>query len=382
MGMPVKTAGFSRRQALAVATGAVAGTLLPEAAAARQAAASSAPVAVKIPQPTIPALGELAAASGILFGASIGSDLPPDYAALYARQTRIVTTDLAMKFDYLRPNATDFNFDAADSILRFADAHRLKLRGHTLVWNENAPQWLKSLSAREIERVFDAHLETMATRYAGRLHSWDVVNEPFWPGHDKTGGYRDGPWFSAMGASYVPRAFRRVHGLDSGVKLCLNEAHCEIDNDWGRGIRPRLLRLVDDLLDSGAPLHAVGLQGHLQPQWGFDDDAFQKYIGEIGKRGVEIYITEMDVNDEGFPADPAARDARVAERYGAFLQHVLAVPQVKIVETWQLADKYSWYRDLDKVPSSRKHRPLPFDTGLQPKKAFEAMAHAFRQRTA
>ena len=123
MGMPVKTAGFSRRQALAVATGAVAGTLLPEAAAARQAAASSAPVAVKIPQPTIPALGELAAASGILFGASIGSDLPPDYAALYARQTRIVTTDLAMKFDYLRPNATDFNFDAADSILRFADAH-------------------------------------------------------------------------------------------------------------------------------------------------------------------------------------------------------------------------------------------------------------------
>ena len=379
MTRPETPGGISRRQMLALAAGATVSGFLPE----RQAWAA-APARAAAPQAASASLGDLADAAGILFGASIASDLAPEYAALYARETRIVTTDLAMKFDFLRPNATDFNFDSADEILRFADSHHLKLRGHTLVWNENAPEWLKSLSGREIERVFDAHLETMATRYQGRLHSWDVVNEPFWPGHEKPGGYRDGPWFSAMGASYVPRAFRRVHALDKGVKLCLNEAHCEIDNDWGRGIRPRLLQLVDDLLDAGAPLHAVGLQAHLQPQWSYDDDAFQNYLRDIARRGVEIYITEMDVNDEGFPSDPVARDAKVAERYGAFLRHALAVPEVKVVETWQLADKYSWYRDLDKDKSAaaRTHRPLPFDTKLKPKKARDAIAHAFRQRLA
>ena len=110
-----------------------------------------------------------------------------------------MTTDTALKFDFLRPSAQKFNFEPADKILAFADAHQIPLRGHTLVWNENAPQWLKGLSGHEIERVFDAHIEKVASRYAGRLHSWDVVNEPFWPLHDKPGGYRDGPWLDGDG---------------------------------------------------------------------------------------------------------------------------------------------------------------------------------------
>ena len=326
-------------------------------------------------------LGRLAAEAGILFGASIGSGLPPDYAALYAREVRIATTDTALKFDFLRPDAETYNFAAADGILAFAVQHGIKLRGHTLIWNENAPDWLKRLSGREIERVFEAHLETVAAHYAGRLHSWDVVNEPFWPEHGKPGGYRDGPWLAAMGASYVPRAFRRVRAADSSVKLCLNEAHCEIAEGWGAAIRPRLLALIDDLLDAGAPLHAVGLQGHLQPQWGYDDDAFQRYVEDIGKRGVEIYISELDVNDTSFPGDTAARDAAVAARYAAFLQHVLAVPQVKAIETWQLSDRYTWYRDTP-GGKARPPRPLPFDAALKPKPARDAIARALKARMA
>ena len=69
------------------------------------------------------------------------------------------------------------------------------VRGHTLIWNDNAPEWLKRLSAREVERVFDRHIEVVVARYAGKLHSWDVVNEPFWPMDGEQGGWRAGPWF-------------------------------------------------------------------------------------------------------------------------------------------------------------------------------------------
>ena len=363
----------SRRETFALFSAGIVGAAMPLvlADAPLPAGAGLASVSAQQGKP----LGEIAAAAGILFGASIGHDIPADYAELYVREARILTTDRALKFDFLRPGPDRFNFEPADGILAFADVHKIPLRGHTLVWNENPPAWLKSLSGRELEKVFDAHIEKVASRYAGRLHSWDVVNEPFWPQHGTAGGYRDGPWFSAMGAAYVPRAFKRVHAIDKDVRLCLNEAHCELDNDWGRGIRPRLLGLIDSLLDQGIPLKAVGLQGHLVPEWGSNADMFHGYLVEVAKRGVDIYITELDISDMTFPTDPAARDAAVAAGYADFLRKVLTVPNVKVVETWQLADKYSWYRDREIMA-----RPLPFDDSLRPKKARDAIAEAFRQR--
>ncbi len=368
-----KFRAVSRRETFALFSAGIIGASMPLVLAD-----APLPAGVGLPARAVQAdksLGEIAAAAGILFGASIGHDIPADYAGLYAREARILTTDRALKFDFLRPTQERFNFEPADSILAFADQHAIPLRGHTLVWNENPPAWLKGLSGRDLEKLFDVHIETVASRYAGRLHSWDVVNEPFWPQHGTPGGYRDGPWFSAMGAAYVPRAFKRVHAIDKEVKLCLNEAHCELDNDWGRGIRPCLLGLIDSLLDQGIPLKAVGLQGHLVPEWGSNAEMFHGYLEEVAKRNVDIYITELDISDKSFPTDPAARDAAIAARYGEFLRRVLTIPKVKVVQTWQLADKYSWYRDRETMA-----RPLPFDDSLRPKKARDAIAAAFRQR--
>ena len=67
--------------------------------------------------------------------------------------------------------------------------------------------------------------------------------------------------------------------------------------------------------------------------------------------------------------------AAIAARYASFLRHALAVPQVKIVETWQLADRYSWYRGIEAGA-----RPLPFDDRLRAKPARDAIAGAFQQR--
>lgn len=329
-------------------------------------------------------LGSIAARAGLLYGASIAAEVESDkdYAALYMRETAIVTTDYAMKFDALRPTEEQIDFSGADRIVAFAQANGLLVRGHTLIWNENAPAWLKRKSSAEIERIFDSHIETMVTRYAGKIHSWDVVNEPFWPDHGKPGGFRDGPWFAAMGESYVARALKRVASLDKEARLVINEAHCEIDNGWGKAIRPRLLMLTERLRDQGVPLHAVGLQGHLQPQWAYDDRYFRAYLERLARLSVDLYITEMDVNDESFDPDPARRDQQVAWRYGDFLNAVLSVKAVKMVVNWQLSDKYSWYADpaLARKIKGWRHRPLPFDAALARKPAWQAMADAFAAR--
>jgi endo-1,4-beta-xylanase len=372
--MPIE---MTRRQVMArlatVLGGAALGLPLAVSPGATAAAAGAASLALAAQE------------AGLMFGASASQEIfaDPAYADLYRRETEILTTDVALKFDYLRWREGEWNFDEADRLLAFADANAKLLRGHCLVWNENAPDWLKRRSAGEIARIMDEHIDTVIGRYRGRLHSWDVVNEPFWPGHGHAGGYRGGPWYEAMGPDYVARAFRRAAAADPGVELVLNEAHCERDDEVGRGIRAGLLRLVDELLDQGVKLSAVGLQGHLQPDKPYDDRAFVDFLWQLAGRRLDLYISELDVDDRAYPADIAARDRLVGQRYGDFLGAVLQVPAVKAVICWQLADRYSWLRNLalEADPRAKRlPRPLPFDDALQPKPARAALLAAFSRR--
>lgn len=330
-----------------------------------------------------PTLATAAAEAGITFGTSIAGDTlaNPAQAALYRREAAIFTVDYALKFGHLRPTEDAFETADADAILAFAGS--TAVRGHTLAWNESRPDWLMALSTAEKRKALDRHIDETAAYYAGRLHSWDVVNEPFWPGHGLPGGFRDGPWMEAFGEGYVERAFRRAGAADPHARLVLNEAMAERWDETGAAIRAGLLRLVDRLQDAGAPLDAVGLQGHLLPRYPHDDNGFADFLGELATRRVDIYITELDADDSTFPDDIAARDAAVAARYRDFLAAVLTVPAVKMVITWQLADSASWYEHAareEDPDATRLPRPLPFDARFAPKPARDAMLGAFGGR--
>lgn len=346
------------------------------------AAAAGAPAAA---QTSGEGLAAIAARAGILFGASVARDIDEDaaYRQLYREETRQITTDWALKFDALRPDGERIRFEHADRLRGFAEDNGLAFRGHTLIWNENAPDWVRKKSTAELGRLFDSHIEDVAGRYAGQVAIWDVVNEPFWPDHGKPGGYRDGPWLQALGKGYVAAAFRRVASIDGKARLALNEAHTEHGDRLAAMIRPLLLRQIDELLDAGVPLHAVGLQGHLDSRLPADDKRFADFLREIARRKIEIHITELDVNDRRYPDAVAERDRQVAARYASFLKEVLAVPEVRVVTCWQLSDRYSWYADPDvrrKLLDGRAARPLPFDDRMRRKPVWQAMARAFSER--
>ena len=353
------------------------------------AAGACAPVATTLPlfaaPATRPSLADAGRAAGLVFGAAGGEALftDPAYRALVLEQAAILTPENALKFDALQPEQGRFSFEAADALVDAARARGLLVRGHTLMWNDRAPPWLKGLSRRETERVFDAYLDRVVPHFAGRLQSWDVVNEPFWLGADRPGTFRPGPWFDAMGADYIVRAFARTAALDPQAKLVLNEAFTERSDPVGLAVRRALLQLVDRIQDKGLKLDAIGLQGHLTPTIAYDDAGFVDFLHEIARRKLDIYITEFDVDDEGYPDDVGRRDEAVGRRAGAFLKAALTVPAVKVLVTWGLADRYSWWRDpaimaahgLGHLP-----RPLPYDDLLRPKPMRGAMIEAFRGR--
>jgi endo-1,4-beta-xylanase len=329
-------------------------------------------------------LGAIAATNGLVFGSAIGPSVFKDvgYRELYLTQAKIVTTDVAMKMGTIAPRPGPKHFDAPDKLLKFCASNRLPMRGHCLIWNEWVPAWIKSMSVDERKMFFDAYIEEVVGRYAGKLHSWDIVNEPFWPGHKAPGGYRLGPWYEAFGTGYIQRAFARAGAVDKKTKFVLNEAQTERDDNVGHKVREGLLRLVDELKDAGVRLDAVGLQGHLQPRYPHDPARFSDFVHQLAERKVDIYITEFDVRDDTFPDDVQTRDAMVGQTAEKFLNTVLAIPQVKMVIVWEMADNYSFYTSAAKKKNPlavRLPRPLPFDDQMRKKPLWYAMARAFEK---
>jgi endo-1,4-beta-xylanase len=347
--------------------------------AAAGVAATNAPTAVGAPTPS---LGAIAAKAGYLFGAAAAEVIDNDaaYRDLYVTQTKVVTTDIALKIGRIAPQPGPKHFESADRLLAFCDQHKIAMRGHCLIWNEWNPEWVKNMSASERRMYFDSYIDEVVARYQGRLQSWDVVNEPFWPGHRAPGGFRIGPWYDAFGPDYVRRAFERAAQVDRTTKFVLNEAQTERDDELGLAVRRGLLKLVADLKNAGVKLDVVGLQGHLQPQYPHDPARFSEFLHALADLGVDIYITEFDVCDDVFPDDAGARDAAVAKTAQQFLETTLRHPAVKALITWELADNYSFYRGIFRAKNptaTRLPRPLPFDDRLQPKPMWGAIAQAF-----
>src|SRR5687767_1501903 len=78
-----------------------------------------------------------------LMGAAVTprSLLGPD-SALIVQQFNSLTAENAMKMGPIHPKENEYYWKAADSIVAFAKRHKLKMRGHTLVWHNQTPNWI------------------------------------------------------------------------------------------------------------------------------------------------------------------------------------------------------------------------------------------------
>lgn len=372
---------ITRRQTL-TATGAAATAVLVAPAGlstAQQVSSNTSDMAHK-------SLGALAVKKGLVFGASfavheLDRDYGSRYAEIYAADTKLITSELCLKLGILRPNAHILNFEPADRFFAFAKTHNLAVHGHTLIWDDYVPDWIKALSKDEVEHLLDAHIMTVLERYQGRAQTWDVVNEPIAPWDKNPGNLRQGPFYGNLGEEYISRAFKRARDFAPQATLLLNEAQTESSDENGKVFRDSLMALLKRQIDLGAPIDGVGLQCHLKSNRPYDFAHFAAFIQSLVDLGLDVKITELDIDDRAFASDIKTRDAQVASMYRQFLTHVLAVPEVSSLAVWQLSDRTSWMADPnikgELRTDGRPSRPLPYDLAFEKKPAWHAIAEAF-----
>jgi endo-1,4-beta-xylanase len=328
-------------------------------------------------------LRKLAAEKGLIYGtaisaASITSD--PEFVDLVVHQAGAIVAENDMKWQAMnRGKPRDYNHGPADRVAALALENGLVLRGHNLLWYRSTPRWFFDLpTTREMEEAIVAHIRSLAGRYRGKVHSWDVVNEPIEPEDGRPDGLRTAVFLDKMGLGYIDLAYHTAREADPTARLVVNEYSVERDSPEHEARRAALLNLLEQMRRSGTPVDAVGIQAHLVCAGGgppFSASRLRRFLAEIAGLGLTIQITELDVIDKDAPADQTLRDQLVADTYTRFLDAALDEPAVKMVVTWGLSDRYSWLAKSrrDQLPS----RPLPFDVDLRPKSAFEAMARAF-----
>ena len=97
---------------------------------------------------------------------------------LIVQQFNAVTPENVMKAEIIQPGWNTYNFDLADKLVAYAQKNNIKINAHNLIWHSQLPAFMHHMqSADSVKQYFENHITTVASRYDGKVYSWDVVNE-------------------------------------------------------------------------------------------------------------------------------------------------------------------------------------------------------------
>jgi endo-1,4-beta-xylanase len=356
------------------------------------------PVATSSMAPAAPgSLNLLAKAKGMRFGSTLGagpnssgSFRNPEYAAILKRDCGLLVPENEMKWQALRPGATDYHFGPFDEMVAFAEMNGLAMRGHTLLWHRPQwqPAWLETYDfgtrpATEAARVLTSHITSVTDRYRGRIMSYDVVNETVL--EDST--LAQTALSRAIGGTetLVDLAFRTAREQLPDAELVYNDYM-----SWEPGNekhRAGVLKLLEGFRKRNVPVDALGIQSHIRidtydPATGTgprQERDWRKFIDEVVAMGYDLLITEFDVNDQALPADIPSRDASVAAYAKAYVDLMFSYAQLKDVLAWGMCDPYSWLQQFQPMRTDgQPKRPTPYDDQFKPKPLYAAIVAALQ----
>ena len=287
----------------------------------------------------------------------------------------MVTPGNGMKWQIVEPTQGTYDWSQADQLVAFAQANGQLIRGHTLLWHNQLPDWLTTgvgngtITAPQLKQLLYEHIMIEVTRYRGKIWQWDVANE-FFLDSDPSGIDPNNFWIAALGPDIIPQAFRWAHEADPHALLFYNDYNIA-GEDGTNAKSDAVYAWLQEQLAAGVPIMGIGNQGHLDTQYGFSGALFQQDLERYASTGVKVAITEADVRTfvnnatDQVPTDSLAVFAQPYE-YSQMLKAALAVPDVISFTVWGFTDSDSW------VPGTFAGEGYAgiYDVNQQPKNAY------------
>ncbi|MEU6785614.1 endo-1,4-beta-xylanase [Nonomuraea angiospora] len=296
------------------------------------------------------------------------------HGELLARHFSGVTPGNELKWDATEPREGEFTFADGDFLVDFATRHGMTIRGHTLAWHSQTPDWVFQNADKELLlKRLETHVRTLVTRYKGKIAAWDVVNEVV--DENQPDGLRRSKWYEIAGLDFIRTAFRVAREADPDAKLFINDYNTEFPRK-----REALYALVKRLKAEGVPIDGVGHQLHLNIEHP-PASSVEATIERFATLGVDQQITELDVSvytdfvssyDTIPPELLVQQGHRYKELFDVFRRQAAKLSSVTV---WGESDDVSWLRSW---PIPRLNAPLLFDDDLQAKPAYWGVVDSSR----
>ena len=323
-------------------------------------------------------------------GAAINEDiilgLDNDSKQIVETQFNSITPENSLKWMFVQPYPNSFNFTVADKYVNIGIKNKMHIVGHALVWHSQLADFMQNVKSKaEMNKHFENHINTVVSRYKGKIDAWDVVNEAF----NEDGSFRESVFYKFLGKNYIEKAFKLANEIDPNADLIYNDY-----NLYKKEKRDGVIQMVKQMQSKGIKIDGIGVQAH----WSLNQPSLneiEQIIFDISELGVDVMFTELDIsvlpspweqvgaevsqNFSRFEGDakmnpypdklPKSIQNKLAKRYNDIFQlFIKHSDKISRVTFWGVMDKHSWLNDFP--IKGRTNYPLLFDRDYKEKKAY------------
>ena len=226
---------------------------------------------------------------------------------------------------------------------RYLKDRNVKIKGHPLCWHTVCADWLLSYDNRTILQKQLARIEREVTFFKGVIDMWDVINEVvIMPVFDKYDNAMTRLCQELGRTGIIRQVFAQAKEANPEALLLLNDFNTS----------PEYEKLIDDCLNAGVPIGAIGIQSHQhQGYWG--REKLEEVLDRFSRFALPVHFTEntlisgelmpgyiVDLNDwqvDTWPTTPEGEE-RQAEEIEEMYRILFAHPLVEAITTWDFMD--------------------------------------------
>ena len=156
-----------------------------------------------------------------------------------------IVAENCMKSEEIHPEEGVYDFTLADQFVKFGEDNGMFIIGHCLIWHSQLAKWFpydengNYVTPEVLKERMKEHITTIVSRYKGRIHGWDVVNEAI----IEDGSYRKSPFYEILGEEFECAA---VEGIENGatVDVSFGFSDVELTDDPDDGISWGTIRFI------------------------------------------------------------------------------------------------------------------------------------------
>ncbi|MDR7208706.1 endo-1,4-beta-xylanase [Flavobacterium piscis] len=289
------------------------------------------------------------------------------YDVILKNEFSSISAEYEMKMDPISTASGVYNWTAADKIVAYGNANGINVHGHALVWHNAVPQWLKDFSGTDAEFALEVkeYITDVVTHYAGKVKSWDVVNEA---ADDNGGNMRNTIFLQRMGPNYIKDCFQWARAAanaagDTSLLLFYNDYATSTNIPK----QDRVFSIVDDLKASNL-IDGVGFQMHntyLSPT----KAQIETDINRAVAKGLKIHVSELDIQVNQFnDISTFTNERRLAqkEKYKEMVKIYSALPAANkyALTIWGMKDDESWIPYSTELNHVGNDWPLLYDANF------------------